>query len=185
MSLFFLPIAVQTFGELVNFNPHLHVMASSGCFTDNGTFIEGISPNANDLFAPFAKAVLRMLKKEKVISPAVINNMSTWQHSGFNIHCGNPVSFSDAETIERVARYIVRAPISQERLKYIPDNKSDNELQPNLCYFYPKFLLSRHKISDITKSKFLIHLKSARSNRILRELCKLINQIIILKGHKE
>ena len=65
-----------------------------------------------------------MLKKEKVISLAVINNMSTWQHSGFNIHCGNPASFSDADAIERLARYIVRAPISQERLKYIPDNKS-------------------------------------------------------------
>lgn len=67
-----------------------------------------------------------MLKKEKVISLAVINNMSTWQHSGFNIHCGSPVSFSDADNIERLARYIVRAPISQERLKYIPDNKSEN-----------------------------------------------------------
>lgn len=30
-------ITVQTFGELVNFNPHLHVIASSGCFTGNGT----------------------------------------------------------------------------------------------------------------------------------------------------
>jgi hypothetical protein len=119
-------IAVQTFGELVNFNPHLHIISSDGCFTNNGTFIEGISPNANDLLAPFTKAVLRMLKKEKVISLAVINNMTTWQHSGFNIHCSSPVSYSDVNAIERLARYIVRAPISQERLKYIPDNKSDN-----------------------------------------------------------
>lgn len=110
-------IAVQTFGELVNFDPHLHIIASNGCFTNNGTFNEGISPNANDLLVPFAKAVLKMLKKEKAISLAVINNMSTWQHSGFNIHCGSPVSVSDADAIERLARYIVRSPISQERLK--------------------------------------------------------------------
>ena len=119
-------IAVQTFGELVNFNPHLHIIASNGCFPNNGTFIEGISPNADDLLVPFAKAVFKMLKKEKVISLAVINNMATWQHSGFNIHCGSPVSFSDADAMERLARYIVRAPISQERLKYIPNNMSEH-----------------------------------------------------------
>ena len=119
-------IAVQTFGELLNFNSHLHIIASDGCFTDIGKFIEGIFPNADDLLVPFAKAVLKMLRKEKVISLAVINNMSTWQHSGFNIHCGSPVSFSDTDAMERLARYIVRAPISQERLKYIPANKSEN-----------------------------------------------------------
>lgn len=115
-------IAVQTFGELVNFNPHLHIIASNDCFTNNGTFIEGISPNANDLLIPFAKAVFKMLMKEKAISLAVINNMATWQHSGFNIHCGSPVGFSDTDAMERLARYIIRAPISQERLKYIPGN---------------------------------------------------------------
>lgn len=119
-------IAVQTFGELANFNPHVHVIASSGCFKNNGDFLYGISPNAEDLTAPFANAVFKMLKKENVISLAVINNMSTWQHSGFNIHCGSSVNFSDADAVERLARYIVRAPISQERLKYIPDKNSRN-----------------------------------------------------------
>ena len=28
-------IAVQTFGEFQNFNPHLHAIASDGCFSDN------------------------------------------------------------------------------------------------------------------------------------------------------
>ena len=109
-------IAVQTFGELINFNPHLHIIASSGCFTDVGTFIEGIPPNANDLLAPFAKAVLKMLKKENVISLAVINNMSTWQHSGFNIHCGNPASFSDSDA----------APVTADNSSAIADSTADN-----------------------------------------------------------
>jgi hypothetical protein len=121
-------IAVQTFGELVNFNPHLHIIASNGCFTNNGTFIEGISPNADDLHVPFAKAVFKMLRKEKVISLAVIKNMATWQHSSFNIHCGSPVAFSDTGAIERLARYIIRAPISQERLKYIPGSNGTGKV---------------------------------------------------------
>lgn len=117
-------IAVQTFGELLNFNSHLHVIAADGCFNENGDFLLGISPNADDLTEPFAEAVLKMLKKEKVISLSVINNMSTWQHSGFNVHCSSSVNFSDTEAIERLARYIVRAPISQERMKYIPEANS-------------------------------------------------------------
>jgi len=85
-------IAVQTFGELLNFNSHLHVIAADGCFNENGDFLLGISPNADDLTEPFANAVLKMLKKEKLINLAVINNMSTWQHSGFNVHCSSFLS---------------------------------------------------------------------------------------------
>ena len=117
-------IAVQTFGELVNFNPHLHIIASNGCFTDNGDFMSGLEPNAEDLTAPFARAVLKMLKKENIIGLAVINNMAGWRHSGFNVHCGSSVGFYDADAVEKLARYIVRAPISQERLQYIPDKNT-------------------------------------------------------------
>jgi hypothetical protein len=51
----------------------------------------GISSKAEDLTAAFAQAVLKMMKKEEVINLAIINNMSTWQHSGFNVHSGSPV----------------------------------------------------------------------------------------------
>ncbi|SNT25509.1 Putative transposase, partial [Anaerovirgula multivorans] len=39
-------IAVQTFGEFLNFNPHLHIIASDGCFYNNSEFMVGIEPNA-------------------------------------------------------------------------------------------------------------------------------------------
>ena len=102
------------------------VLTSDGCFTQNGDFLFGIPPKAEDLTAPFAQAVLSMLKNEKVINLAIINNMSTWQHSGFNVHCGSSVNFYDIGAIERLARYIVRAPISQERLEYYPPQDSAN-----------------------------------------------------------
>jgi len=31
-------IAVQTFGDFQKFNPHLHVISTDGCFSDNGMF---------------------------------------------------------------------------------------------------------------------------------------------------
>ena len=44
-----------------------------------------------DLEAAFAIEVFDMLKKEGKISRIVIDNMNTWQHSGFNVYCGQPV----------------------------------------------------------------------------------------------
>jgi len=100
-------IAVQTFGEFLNFNPHLHIIATDGCFYGDGEFMTGISPNAADLEAAFAVEVFALLKKERKINRIVIDNMNTWQHSGFNIYCGPPVEPWDDEGAERLAQYIV------------------------------------------------------------------------------
>ncbi len=86
-------IAVQTFGDFQNFNPHLHIIATDGCFYGNGGFAVGPRPNPSDLETAFRLEVLKMLKNE------------------------GP---SDQEGIERSAQYIIRAPISQERMTYIP-----------------------------------------------------------------
>jgi len=36
----------QTFGEFLNFNPHLHIIATDGCFYGERDFVRSISPNA-------------------------------------------------------------------------------------------------------------------------------------------
>jgi hypothetical protein len=46
--------------------------------------------------------------------------MKTWHHSGFNIYCGPAIFPDDQEGIINLARYIIRAPISQGRMYYIP-----------------------------------------------------------------
>jgi len=42
-------IAVQTFGDLLNFNPHLHIIATDGCFATDGGFMVGTEPDASSL----------------------------------------------------------------------------------------------------------------------------------------
>ena len=84
-------IAIQTFGDFLNFNPHLHIIATDGCFINDGIFMNGITPNASDLEIPFRYEVLEMLKREGKITNTVINNMDTWQHSGFHVYCGSSI----------------------------------------------------------------------------------------------
>ena len=117
-------IAVQTFGEFINFNPHLHIIATDGCFCTDGSFMIGVIPNAADLEATFAVEVFDMLKKEGKINRIIIDNMNSWEHSGFNVYCGQPVKTMDDDGIERLAQYIVRAPISQERMVYTSAKES-------------------------------------------------------------
>ena len=45
--------------------------------------------------------------------------LATWRHSGFHIFCGNRISPTDDTAMENLARYVIRAPCSQERMQYL------------------------------------------------------------------
>jgi hypothetical protein len=119
-------IAVQTFGDLLNFNPHLHLIASDGCFKNDQDFIKSISPKGKDLEKAFQMEVLNMLEKEGKITQFIIDNMLNWENTGFNVYCSAPIYHEDNQNIEKLSQYIIHAPISQERMFYIPSDKSNN-----------------------------------------------------------
>ena len=67
-----------------------------------------------------------MLKAEGKINDAVIENMLNWRHSGFNVYCSNAIGPHNKEGLENVARYIIRASFSQERMTYVPAHESSH-----------------------------------------------------------
>jgi hypothetical protein len=86
----------------------------------SGSFTKGPGPEANDLQELFRYEVLKMLKAEGKISDAVIENMLSWRHSGFNVYCGPTIWPNNEQGVEDLARYIIRACFSQERMTYLP-----------------------------------------------------------------
>jgi hypothetical protein len=44
-----------------------------------------------------------------------------WRHSGFNVFSGPRIQHGEEEAMENLARYIIRASFSQERMTYIPE----------------------------------------------------------------
>jgi len=44
-----------------------------------------------------------------------------WRHSGFNVFCGSRIQPGHEEAMENLARYIIRASFSQERMTYISE----------------------------------------------------------------
>ena len=59
-------IAVQTYGDFQNFNPHLHAIVSDGCFID-GSFRMAPGFMLEDLEEAFQYEVLKMLKIKLVL----------------------------------------------------------------------------------------------------------------------
>ncbi len=58
---------------------------------------------------------------KREITEEVAKLILSWRHSGFNVHCGPRIQPGDEEAMDNIARYIIRASFSQERMTYIPD----------------------------------------------------------------
>ena len=79
---------------------------------------------AQGLGEVFRHEVLSMPKKEGKITDTVIENIMPWRHSGFHVHIGERIWPDDEQGLENLARYIIRACCSQERMVYIPVEES-------------------------------------------------------------
>jgi hypothetical protein len=114
-------IAIQSFGDFLGFNSHLHVLASDGCFYGQGMFKVAPRFETKDLETIFRHKVFKMLLSKGKITEDLVNMLMSWRHSGFNVFSGPRIQPGDEEAMENLARYIIRASFSQERMAYIPE----------------------------------------------------------------
>lgn len=109
---------VQTFGDLVNFHPHVHVLAADGVFRADGTFVP-LPPIPEALLeGGFRRAVLAYLVEERAISEELRCRMLGWRYSGFSVHNRVRVAADDAEGRKKLAGYMLRAPLSLAKMRY-------------------------------------------------------------------
>jgi hypothetical protein len=113
-------IAIQTFGDFLGFSPHCHVLVTDGCFYGGkGMFRVAPPLELKKLEAIFRHKVFRMLLNRGKVTEEMIRMISAWKHSGFHVFCGNRISPNDETAIENLARYIIRASFSRERMQYL------------------------------------------------------------------
>ncbi|MGH6693618.1 MAG: transposase [Gammaproteobacteria bacterium] len=111
-------VFVQTFGDLVNFNPHLHVLAADGAFLPGGHFVALPRVPASLLAEGFRCTVLDFLVKNGVLSKELRARMLAWRHGGFSAHNEVSVGVDDAEGRKQLAGYMLRAPMSLQKMTY-------------------------------------------------------------------
>ena len=68
---------VQTFGDLLTFNPHIHVLAA------DGVFVALPAIPVKLLERGFRSEVLKLLAAEGAIGERLSASMLAWRHSGF------------------------------------------------------------------------------------------------------
>ena len=115
--------SIQTFSDNLAWNPHLHCIVSRGVWRADGQWVPVpyIDTHAAEIL--FREKVFRLLQAHDLLSDERIKILRSWRYSGFSIDNDVYLYPSDTQALETLSRYIVRCPVSLQRLDY--DKKSN------------------------------------------------------------
>ncbi len=128
-------LTLHTFGEYLDFHPHVHAMVADGLFvcepanegpagaaagappsTITATFLPLPETPLTPLEGLFRARVIQLLVNAKLLPPERVQVLYSWKHSGFNVHIGEPVPHENKADLEGLAQYILRNPFSVEKM---------------------------------------------------------------------
>ena len=109
-------MTIHTFGEYLDFHPHLHALVADGLFARDGTFHVLPEVPIKPLEDLFQAKMLRWLVQAKLLPPERALVLRSWKHSGFNVHHGDRVAPEAKADLEELAQYILRNPFSVEKM---------------------------------------------------------------------
>ena len=97
-------VAIQSFGDFLGFNPHLHVLSTDGCFYGQGMFRVAPRFDTKLLVKIFQYKIFTMLLSKGKITEDLVGMLMSWRHSGFNVFCGSRIQPGEEEAMENFAR---------------------------------------------------------------------------------
>ena len=104
--------AIQIYGELLHWHPHLHALATGGAFTPAGEFVKLPELDLQRLEAAWQEAVFALYVAEEKVEPEVVENMRTWQQSDFSVDQLVFLTTVDQVGIERLIQYMTPFPLN-------------------------------------------------------------------------
>jgi len=126
-------MAIHTFGEYLDFHPHLHALVADGLFDREGKFHvmrDGeltqeqrgttdalCAGNHTALEQLFRARVIALLVEARLLPLDRARMLRGWVHSGFNVHQSRRIAAHECQDIERLAQYIVRNPFSVAKMQ--------------------------------------------------------------------
>jgi hypothetical protein len=118
-----LVVSLATAGDLLQWHPHLHILATDGGFAAGGTFVGPAQWDATLLMSLFRQRLLARLLDRHAISQQLVKKLLAWRHPGFSAHVGEPIPPEDKKRLEDTAAYLVRNPLSLKKLGYLDGHK--------------------------------------------------------------
>ena len=109
--------AIQTFGQLVHWHPHIHALVSEGVFLpETGAFLPLPKLATEPFLELWEQEVFALLLREGKITEEVVQNIRSWKHSGFSVDQSVRLAAGDQEGVQRLIQYFLRCPFSQARI---------------------------------------------------------------------
>jgi len=87
-------MAQHSSGDLLNFHPHIHSLCLDGTLENSAGFRQ-LQPSdipvvTQALTMRFADNIFAALLRAELITQEVVDNMRSWEHSGFNLFLAEP-----------------------------------------------------------------------------------------------
>ena len=118
-------MAIHTFGEYLDFHPHLHALVADGLFARSGLFYCLPNVSIEPLEEMFRARVITFLVDKGLLPVERANMLRGWVHSGFNVHRSRRVLPDEREDLERLAQYIIRNPFAVEKMQVTEPNRAN------------------------------------------------------------
>jgi len=114
----------QTFGSVLNVHPHAHCLASRGVWDEKGQWLPVPYIDTNAAEKLFAHKIFRLLKSKELLTDERIELLRSFRNSGFSVDTSPTVWPQDTPGLERLCRYLLRCPVSLERIHWTPGAKT-------------------------------------------------------------
>ena len=109
-------LTLHTFGEYLDFHPHVHALVADGLFTRDGVFHPLPELPIRPLEEIFRAHILKLLVGLGLLPADRVRLLHSWKHSGFNVHHGESVPPENKALLEQLTQYILRNPFSVEKM---------------------------------------------------------------------
>jgi hypothetical protein len=97
---------IQTFGDRINFHPHIHVLMTEGGTGPDGVFHRVSRFHDEVIQEIFTHEVFSLLLRKKLIGLPLVQKILHWRHTGFSVH--SQVRAHTKSEAERVGKYMIR-----------------------------------------------------------------------------
>jgi hypothetical protein len=110
-------MTIHTFGEYLDFHPHLHAIVADGLFGEDGSFSVAPTRDLRPLENLFRARLLKMLVEKGLLPPERAEMLRKWKHSGFSLWRSRRIAPDKKDHAERLAQYIIRNSFSMEKME--------------------------------------------------------------------
>ena len=93
---------IQTFGNRINFYPHIHVLVTERGTAPDGAFHDVSRFHDEVIQEIFTHQVFSLMLRKKLIGLPLAQKILRWRHTGFNVH--NQVRTQTKREAERVSK---------------------------------------------------------------------------------